>query len=154
MTNINQINDTNPSFSVSNTKDTKNNGIKSFENALTRAVDNPQKTTSGSSLAGGLNEIISPTPGHNIIISGDIVSGKTDQLLNMLDSYSSKLYDPDISLKSIAPVLEEIKKNAGNLLDDTQHMADADEELKKIATQTAAMAHTEYAKFQRGDYLL
>ena len=85
--------------------------------------------------------------------TSDIVSGKTNALLEMLDAYASKLDDPDVSLKNIAPVLEEINTEAGGLLKDTQLLADADAALKKIATQTIVAAQTEYLKFQRGDYL-
>ena len=89
----------------------------------------------------------------NIINLSDIVSGKIDTLLEMLDSYSLKLKDPNISLKSIAEVLEGIKDNAGSLLKETERLTDADANLKNIATQTIVTAQTEYVKFQRGDYL-
>jgi len=89
----------------------------------------------------------------NIMNSSDIVSGRTDKLLSMLDSYSLKLQDPNISLKSIAPALEEIKDTAGSLLKETEHLTDADTNLKMIATHTIVTAETEYLKFQRGDYL-
>ncbi|MCP3932169.1 MAG: hypothetical protein GY705_24115, partial [Bacteroidetes bacterium] len=89
----------------------------------------------------------------NIDSFSDIITGKTDKLLEMLDLYSSKLEDPNISLKSLAPILEEIKKNAGNLLKDAQGLTNADGDLKNIATQTIVAAQTEYLKFQRGDYL-
>ena len=85
--------------------------------------------------------------------ASDIVSGQTDKLLGMLDSYSSQLVDPDISLKSIAPIVEEINHNAGNLLKETKNLTDSDISLKEIANQTVIAAQTEYFKFQRGDYL-
>ncbi len=71
----------------------------------------------------------------------------------MLDSYSLKLENPNISLKNIAKVLEEIKENAGSLLKETERLTTADTNLKNIATQTIVTAQTEYIKFQRGDYL-
>lgn len=71
----------------------------------------------------------------------------------MLDAYASKLDDPGVSLKSIAPVLEEINAEADNLLKDTRLLTEADAALKKVATRTAVTAQTEYLKFQRGDYL-
>ncbi|MCF6247980.1 MAG: hypothetical protein L3J69_11540, partial [Desulfobacula sp.] len=88
MANINQINEPAQSFTVSTAKDVKTNGVESFENALTKAFDTPQATTNASTSASGLKEIISPMQTPNIIkasdvISKDIVSGKTDHLLNM-----------------------------------------------------------------------
>jgi len=98
----------------------------------------------------GLEEITSKN--IDIVNLSDIISGQTDKLLGMLDLYSSKLVDPDISLKSIAPVLEEINNNAGSLLEETQNLTNVDTDLRKIATQTIVTAQTEYLKFQRGDY--
>ena len=71
----------------------------------------------------------------------------------MLDAYSSKLIDPNIPLKNIAPVVEEINNNADSLLKETQNLTDSDINLKQIATQTIVTAQTEYLKFQRGDYI-
>ncbi|MCK5695436.1 MAG: hypothetical protein KAH62_02345 [Desulfobacula sp.] len=71
----------------------------------------------------------------------------------MLDSYSLKLEDPNVSLKNIATVLEEINETAGKLIKETERLTDADANLKNIATRTIVTAQTEYVKFQKGDYL-
>ncbi len=150
MTDINQINESAQSFSASNPKVSKTDKKDAFEDALSKAFDKTGATEMEHSPTNALREIASKD--LNLDSFSDIVTGKTDKLLEMLDLYSSKLEDPNISLKSIAPVLEEIKKNAGNLLKDTQGLTNADENLKKIATQTIVTAQTEYFKFQRGDY--
>ncbi|OGR13279.1 MAG: hypothetical protein A2277_03650 [Desulfobacterales bacterium RIFOXYA12_FULL_46_15] len=151
MANINPINETIPVFGTSNAKAAKTEEIDSFGIALSKALDKTQEPETGGTSAKALTEIGSKE--LNIITTSDIVSGKTNKLLALLDSYSSKLVDPAVSLKSIAPVLEEINANAGNLMKETQFLTDADSALKKIATQTAVTAQTEYLKFQRGDYL-
>ncbi|MCK5164933.1 MAG: hypothetical protein KAQ72_14500 [Desulfobacula sp.] len=151
MADINQINESAQSFTASNTKDLKSQKTDAFENALSKALDKTQVHEMQNLPTTALGEIASKD--LNIINSSDLVSGKTDKLLKMLDSYSLKLENPNISLRSIAKVLEEIKNNAGSLLEETQNLTDADANLKKIATHTIVTAQTEYLKFQRGDYL-
>jgi hypothetical protein len=147
MTDINQVVGPYQSFEVA-TKISKETKTDAFENALSSALDEteaPMKVAPTNAL----REIASKN--LNILNPSDIVSGKTDKLLGMLDAYSSKLENPNVSLKNIAPVLEEIKSNAGSLLKETMNLT-ADEELKKIATQAIVAAQSEYVKFQRGDY--
>lgn len=151
MTDINQINESTKSFSASSPKVSKNEKIDAFENALNKAFDKTGATKKGPASPNALTEIASKD--LNIDNFSDIVTGKTDKLLEMLDLYSSKLEDPNVSLKSIALVLEEINQSAGNLLKDSQALSSEDETLKQIATQTIVTAQTEYMKFQRGDYL-
>ncbi|MCD4721533.1 MAG: hypothetical protein K8S13_16975 [Desulfobacula sp.] len=151
MTDINQINESAQSFAASNTKVSKSKGTNAFENALSNALDKTEAPEMEAMPTNALREIASID--LNIINLSDIVSGKIDTLLEMLDSYSLKLKDPNISLKSIAEVLEGIKDNAGSLLKETERLTDADANLKNIATQTIVTAQTEYVKFQRGDYL-
>lgn len=151
MANIDNINESAQGFSLPQAKGTKDKGAPSFDNVLNSAIDKGQVSKMKGNIANGLNEIMSPSPG--VAQPADIVSGKTDSLIKLLESYSSQLEDPRASLKSIAPVLEEIKNNAGNLLEETGLLSESDASLKKIATQTAVTAQTEYLKFQRGDYL-
>ena len=151
MTDINQISESTKSIAASNAKAPKSKGQDAFENEFSKALDKTEAPQMEVMPTNALREIASID--LNIIKSTDIVSGGTDKLLAMLDSYSLKLEDPNISLKSIAPVLEEIKDTAGSLLKDTERLTDADTNLKMIATHTIVTAQTEYFKFQRGDYL-
>ncbi len=161
MNKIDHINEAAQSLAGSSTNGTKNKKTDAFENALSKALYNtkadkieslrPDSSKIEQTSTGVLNEIISNN--LNIINSSDIVSGQTDKLLGLLDAYSSKLVDPNISLKNIAPVVEEINNNAGSLLKETQNLTDSDINLKHIATHTIVTAQTEYLKFQRGDYL-
>lgn len=151
MTNINPINETNPAFGASNARPLKTGETGSFGIALSNALDKTQEPEMEGTPANALMEISSKE--LNIINTSDIVSGKTDKLLDMLEAYSSKLNDPAVSLKSIVPALEEINDNADSLLKEAQLLTDADTVLKKIATQTIVTAQKEYLKFQRGDYL-
>ena len=151
MTHINYINDTGQVIGSSQSKTGKAQITGAFENALSRALDSKESSAMETTPAGALQEISSAGP---VIQSRqDAVVGKTDRLLDMLDTYSSQLEDPNVTLKSIAPVLEEIKTNAGNLEKEARALTDNDASLKEIARQTVVAAQTEYLKFQRGDYL-
>jgi hypothetical protein len=152
MTHINPANESPPSFGTPTPKGSNSQKTDVFENALSNALDRTEAPEMGSTSPHALGEITSKD--LNILTSSDVVSGRTDKLLALLDSYASQLENPDISLKRIAPVLEKIKKNAGSLLKETARLTDADDAaLKKIAAQTIITAQTEYLKFQRGDYV-
>ena len=150
MNKIDQIHETAQSLINSNIKGTKEKHTKAFENELSKALDKTKTEGPNMEPATALHEIISKD--LNIINSSDIVSGQTNQLLDMLDAYTNKLIDPKVSLKSIAPVLEEISNNAESLLKETQNLTDSDMNLRQIARKTIIAAQTEYLKFQRGDY--
>ncbi|MBA3010612.1 MAG: hypothetical protein KKF12_13625 [Proteobacteria bacterium] len=128
-----------------------------FKNVLTRAlVQTEQKDTTespemGDTTAPALGEINSI--GLRMQDQSSIVSGKTDTLLGLLDTYASKLQDPGVSLKSIAPILEQINTKADSLLKESLSLGTDDKGLRDIATRTVVAARTEYVKFQRGDYL-
>ncbi|MCP4023530.1 MAG: hypothetical protein GY729_16915 [Desulfobacteraceae bacterium] len=151
MTNINQVNESAQSYSAEKNPGKKTQKADAFQQALIDALDKPEPSEMGNMLASPLGEIAS----KELSFTGDssTVSGKTDQLLQMLDLYSAQLEDPNIPLKKIAPVVKQIKEDAGELLKETQSLSKTDEALKRIAQETAVTAHTEYFKFQRGDYL-
>ena len=161
MNNTGQIDTTNKlletaySTPVSNIKKQPGNKADLFENTLYKAIgaNNPTDKAKGLKMnaASGLQEI--PSNNFNLIKSSDLVSGQTDKLLGMLDSYLSQLGDPEISLKSISYAAEEMNTNAKNLLKETQKLQVSDNSLKQVATHTIVTAQTEYFKFHRGDYV-
>lgn len=149
MTHINHINEPTQSFPPG-AKAEKNHKTDAFESALIKALDGKEASEMESSSTIPLKEITAAGPTFKS--HSEIVSGKTDRLLDMLDTYSSKLEDPAIPLKNIAPVLDQIHANAGSLKQEAQSLSDSDSALKQIADQTVATAQAEYLKFQRGDY--
>ena len=150
MTNIDNINESGPSFGPSQAKGGKNQTTDVFHDALSKALETKKTTGVEPSSTSALKEISAIGPA--IMSPSDIVLGKTDKLLGLLDAYSSKLEDPNISLKSIAPDLEQINANATTLEKDALTLTEKESSLKQIATQTIVTAQTEYLKFQRGDY--
>ncbi|WP_321494574.1 hypothetical protein [uncultured Desulfobacter sp.] len=121
-----------------------------FESALNSALTKPQETNEDTQLT-ELGEIFAPA--FDIQSVSEIVTNKTDKLLNSLENYASQLDDASVSLKDIQPVLEELNEDAASLLEETLSLGEDDQDLIDIATSTAVTAKTEYLKFQRGDYL-
>jgi hypothetical protein len=151
MANVNQINETvQPMAGQVQNKPKTGEKSNAFETLLAGALDKPEAPEGGTPVS-ALGEIAAT--GFNLESPASLVTGKTDALLSLMDDYASQLGNPDVSLKSIAPVLEKMNADADALIKDTRFLNPEENELKSIATQTAVAAQTEYLKFQRGDYL-
>jgi len=166
MVNINHINKLTQSMDVPADSTPKTEKAGGFENVLTQALeqssqigqanqadqtDETEPPGMETTTASALGEI--PSTGLYLQDQSAIVSGKTDALLELLDAYSNKLENTGVSLKSIAPILEQINQKADSLLKESLSLGAGDTNLKEIATQTVIAAQTEYARFQRGDYV-
>lgn len=156
MANINNINELTQPMGGASAGAPKTEKTDAFKNALTQAIGQEQTNETESpgmetTTVSALGEIAST--GLRLQDQSSIVSGKTDTLLGLLDAYSNDLENPEVSLKSIAPILEKINQNADSLLKESVSLGPGDAKLKDIATQTVIAAQTEYEKFQRGDYL-
>lgn len=159
MVNINHINELTQSKAVSAVGTPKAEKTGGFENVMTQALgqnqagqtDETEPPGMETTTASALGEI--PSTGLYLQDQSAIVSEKTDALLGLLDAYSNKLENPGVSLKSIAPILEQINQKADSLLKESASLGPGNTDLKEIATQTVVAAQTEYQRFQRGDYV-
>lgn len=151
MVNINQINELAQAMgNGAPAKQKQGDLTDAFDSVLSSALEKTE-AGEGETEAMGLEEISAPA--FDLMPLSTTVTDKTDKLLDMLNSYAQQLENPQISLRNIEPVLEEINAEAGALLEDAKFLGEDDSSLKEIATQTAVTARTEYVKFQRGDYL-
>jgi hypothetical protein len=152
MTNVNQINET-PKPLPGQGKDKAartDGGGKAFDAMLTNALEKSEGGE-GAAEVSALQELAAP--GFELQSPSEIVSEKTEGLLGLLDTYAGQLGDPQVSLKSIAPVLEQMTAEAQDLMKEARFLDSGETELKDIATRAAVAAQTEAVKFQRGDYL-
>jgi len=126
-----------------------------FQNMLDKTLDEkglqPSEETTASTLSEIRVDALNPVS-NCIQSSSEVVVEKTDALLNLLDRYSADLNNPRKNLKEIEPLIDTIKTEAQELMDEAQTLT-PDDELHDIATQCAVMANVEYIKFERGDYL-
>lgn len=76
----------------------------------------------------------------------------SEQALDMLDAYSKGLADPKLSLKALAPMVDDLGQmhqtvlNAGSFLSD-------DDPLKGIMNDVASTLNSEVMRFRRGDLI-
>lgn len=151
MANINQINES--AQSMGSKVQQKPKGPEktgAFDNLLNTALDKAEPAEGGPAVS-SLGEISAPR--FDLQTPASIVTGKTDALLGLMDTYVAQLGNPGVSLKSMAPVIEQMNHDADALMKEAKFLDTGETGLKEIATQTAVAARTEYVKFQRGDYL-
>jgi hypothetical protein len=154
MVSINQIYESMQSLGTTSSKTSTNEENSDvFKTALSQALEESEETTE-SNPVDSLGEIESTSAYAQIQNSSSIVSEKTENLLDLLDTYVSQLEDPTVSLKSLSSTIEQINEDASSLLTETQSLdQNNDTDLMDITNQTIAAAQGEYIKFQRGDYL-
>ncbi|MDR1486773.1 MAG: hypothetical protein LBT62_02085 [Deltaproteobacteria bacterium] len=73
-------------------------------------------------------------------------------VLDSLEEYMSALSDPELTLKQIAPLAEELSRSALKLDKLAASMSQQDP-LKELTNETATLAAVEALKFKRGDFV-
>ncbi|HNY65696.1 MAG TPA: hypothetical protein PKM41_09655 [Deltaproteobacteria bacterium] len=74
----------------------------------------------------------------------------TDQAMGMLDAYSKSLLDPKVSLRDLAPMVEELGALRTEVLEAGSFLSDSDP-LKGIMDEVASTINAEVVRFRRGD---
>ena len=77
---------------------------------------------------------------------------RIDRLVDRLENYRLKLADPQTSLKSIQPLLNDIAATSEKLASKLKNL-DEQNPLKDILNRSLVMASLEITRFNRGDYL-
>jgi hypothetical protein len=77
---------------------------------------------------------------------------RVDNLLNLLDNYRNELADPQVTLRSIEPVMNTIVKEKEQLSAVLDSLTNEDG-LKDIVNRTLITASLEVIKYYRGDYI-
>jgi hypothetical protein len=150
---VTQINNINENTAVQTGQRSSAKPAAGFRDSLETALaeksagktESGQATALGEPQAAHFNPAISPA-------TDDDIACQTDNLLDLLESYSKGLEAPEASLKDLAPLVDRIKDGAQQLMASADNDAAAGE-LKDIASQAALTANIEYIKFQRGDYV-
>jgi len=77
---------------------------------------------------------------------------RTEQFLDLLEQYQTKLMDPQASLRDIHPLIERMEKEKDVLAPLMDSLPQGDE-LKDILNNALVSATVETIKFNRGDYV-
>ncbi|HPA13865.1 MAG TPA: hypothetical protein PKV75_01205 [Desulfobacterales bacterium] len=123
-----------------------------FQNTLKAMLETDEIQKASARKADAASEIIAPSyvkiedPSANAL-------NETNTLLDLLETYSKEMENPEKSLKDIEPLIISIKNHATRLMKEFDETMHPDANLRKIAEQCALAANVEYIKFQRGDYI-
>ena len=82
----------------------------------------------------------------------DITLDRVENLLNLLEKYRQQLRDPQVTLKTIEPLMSTIAAEKDQLSEKLDSISNEDG-LKDILNQTLITASLEVIKFNRGDYI-
>jgi hypothetical protein len=74
----------------------------------------------------------------------------SEQALDMLDAYSKGLADPKLSLKALAPMVDDLSQMRSSVLNAGSFLSD-DDPLKGIMNDVASTLNSEVMRFRRGD---
>ncbi len=151
MGNINQVDNNTHQFVHKNRKTNKAGSDNTFKQTFGEVLGNMESSKIETLQPGGLKEL--PQQNFQFPDPSGAISDKTENLVELLELYASKLKDKSISLKEVDSVLKEVGKEAQALLEKIENSSGVDEKMKNIANQVAVFANTEQIKFQRGDYL-
>lgn len=77
--------------------------------------------------------------------------GQVENYLNMLTEYQEKLGNPDVSLREISPLLDQMNAENERLASALDSLPNEDG-LKGILNETLIISSLETIKFNRGDY--
>lgn len=120
------------------------NGSGNVFDDILKGVQNtqPQEVSSARTLY----QISSPNPQKIQAL------GLSEQAIDMLDAYSKSLSDPKLSLKDIAPMVDELSEARTSLLNAKSFLSD-DDPLKGVMEEVASAMNGEVLRFRRGDLI-
>jgi hypothetical protein len=78
--------------------------------------------------------------------------GHAKRLLDILDAYQTKMVDPGVTLRDIAPLVRKIETENERLISSADSLSE-DDQLRSILNHLAIIASVEVIKFDRGDYV-
>ena len=123
-----------------------------FKNILKESVENSTKSPSKlqpSTLMDPVSAIrFNPLAPQD----KNITVERIDNLLNLLDNYRQQLSDPQVTLRTLEPVVNTIAKEKDHLSGLLDSLPNEDG-LKHILNQTLITASLEVIKFNKGDYI-
>jgi hypothetical protein len=123
-----------------------------FKNALKASVEQTAQHP-GKIKSSPIANPVSAIQFHPVSLENkSLTVERIDNLLNLLDNYRDKLADPQVTLRSIEPVINMIAKEKEQLSSVLESLSNEDE-LKDIVKRTLITASLEVIKFNRGDYI-
>ena len=127
-------------------------GEKEFGRILKETVENTQKPDAGPRQTAFINPLASVWQTAQGSPDPEFAIDRIENMINLLDQYRHKLADPQMNLKQIDPIINEIARENDSLASLADSLPAA-AELNNILDRTMITASLEITKFYRGDYL-
>lgn len=121
-------------------------GKDKFAECLKQAISSRQQQEGPQALGGP-----SPVAGVANLEPTGVAREMVEAVLSRLEIFQEALARPGLTLKSLAPLVQALEKDSHNL-DSLARSLPADNPLRQILEETAALTWTESCKFTRGDY--
>ena len=119
---------------------------------LKNTVENTQKLDAGPRQTAFVNPLASVWRTARGSADPEFAIDRIENMIDLLDQYRHKLADPQMNLKQIDPIINEIARENDSLASLADSLPAADE-LKGLLERTMVTASLEVTKFYRGDYL-
>jgi hypothetical protein len=127
-------------------------GEQEFGKILKETVENTQKPDAGPRQTAFVNPLASVWRTARGSADPEFAIDRIENMIDLLDQYRHKLADPQMNLKQIDPIINEIALENDSLASLADSLPAADE-LKGLLERTMVTASLEVTKFYRGDYL-
>jgi hypothetical protein len=127
-------------------------GQQEFGKILKDTVENIQKADGEPRQTAFINPLASVWRPARNSADPEFAIDRIENMIDLLDQYRHKLADPEMNLKQIDPIINEIVRENDNLTSLADSLPAADG-LKSILERTMVTASLEVTKFYRGDYL-
>jgi hypothetical protein len=144
-----KIEDLLPLSITPNRPEAKPTGEANFAQHLKEALAGDTKGTAAPEALSGLGQIGAIDPVAEINRTPTEV---LDTVLSRLDNYREALAQPDLPLKKLADLVQNLEEDSQRLQSLAQSLP-ASSPLKQVMEEAAALAYTESFKFNRGDYV-
>jgi len=123
-----------------------------FKNILKESVENSTKNPSEIQPATLLDPVSAIRFNPLSTQDKNITVERVENLLNLLENYRQQLENPNVTLRTLEPVMNTIAKEKDQLSAVLDSMPNEDR-VKDILNQTLITASLEVFKFNRGDYI-
>lgn len=127
-------------------------GENEFGRIFKETIENTQKSDVGPRQTAFVNPLAGvwrTAPGS---ADPKVTLNRIENMIDLLDQYRHKLADPQMNLKQIDPIINEIARENDHLASIADSLPD-DAKIKNILDRTMVTASLEVSKFYRGDYL-
>ncbi len=124
---------------------------REFGAVLKEAIENSSKVDAVDQESPTIDNI--PEIQFNAFLPGEKIPmvDRVERFLDLLDKYRHKLANPQVTLKDIYPLVNEMDAEKENLIPVLNSLPNGDR-LKDILNQTLIASSLEIIRFNRGDY--